>query len=497
MLSLSKKLESWTKSSKNTGLTDFFEMLIRESGFLEHIIASDSSAEKLIKLDRLFTEIKDLSLNHKEFKLHDFIEYLDILEEHNIVVRTKGKRSSIKAVHLMTAHKSKGLEFDSVYIVNAFFGHWGNKREMRKFKLPLHSEDLVEFESIDDERRLFYVALTRARKEAVISYAKQSEDGKQLLPSQFVGELAPELVKEVDTKHIEEKYERNKLESFLPGKDKKDDLKDKEYLRKVFFEQGLSVTALNNYLSCPWRYFFSNLIRLPQAMTKHQSYGIAVHSTLKHFFDRYKEEKDMSKKELLDLFGKYLSKQPMNKADFEDTLIKGKTSLGGYFDAYAGTWVRSIVNEFNISGVFIELPEKEEKVLVRGSLDKIEISKDGVVNVVDYKTKKPMTRNDIEGKTKNSDGNYKRQLVFYKMLLDKYSEGKNGYIVETGELDFIEPDQKGKYKKEKFSITDDDVKELVLLIQKSASEIANFDFWDKECDEKDCEYCRLRKIMKI
>jgi DNA helicase-2/ATP-dependent DNA helicase PcrA len=503
LLHLYKKLESWTKSAKNTNLLDFFEELVRESDFLTHIMGTADSANKLVKLDKLFTQMKDLVLSHKEYRLADFINYLDVLETHNVIIRTKGKSLSISAVHLMTAHKSKGLEFEYVYMINLIDGHWGNKREMRKFKLPYNSQDLAEFEAIDDERRLFYVALTRAKKELILSYAMQSEGGSPELPSQFIAEIDADFITKKDTQKIEADYDAHQLDNFLPSKNKKDDIKDKEYLRKLFFEQGLSITALNNYLTCPWQYFFTNLIRVPQAPNKHGSYGTAVHMTLQHFFDKYKNEEDLSKKEFLDLFSKYLAKQPIGKNDFQDTLEKGTISLSGYYDTYNGTWVRSIINEFKIAGVFVDLPEKptgEEKILLKGNLDKVEIMPDGSVNVVDYKTKKPMTRNDIEGKTKSSDGNYKRQLLFYKILLDNYPQDFSGvpkYNMETGEIDFIEPDTKGEYRKEKFTITKEDTDELKGIIQNTASEIANFTFWDTTCGEKDCEYCKLKGLMKI
>jgi DNA helicase-2/ATP-dependent DNA helicase PcrA len=494
---LYKKLTHWSKQAKNSGLLDFFELIIRESGFINHILKSSESIDKIAKLDRLLNQMKELVGTHKNYRLADFVNYLDVLEKHNIVIRTRGKALAEKSVHLLTAHKSKGLEFDYVYVINLTDGHWGNKREMRKFKLPMSGADIMTYDAIDDERRLFYVALTRARREAVLTYAKLSEDGKSLLPSQFIGEIEPTLLSVVETKGLEDKYDKTRSEDFMASQARPKDLKDQEYLHRLFFEQGLSVTALNNYLVCPWRYFFSNLVRLPQAQSKHQLYGTAVHNTLKHFFDKYRDEQDLSKKELLDLFEKYLAKQPISQADFEETLIKGRESLGGYFDNYKGTWNRSLINEFSIAGVYAELGETvsgEDKILLKGQLDKIEIQDDGTVNVVDYKTKKPMSRNQIEGKTKSDDGKYKRQLVFYKILLDKYEKGK--YQMRTGELDFIEPDDKGDYRKERFDITPEDEQTVLNLISQTAKSIARLEFWDKKCDDKDCEYCALREIMK-
>lgn len=503
ILTFYKKLDHWGKQAKNNNLLDFFELLVRESGFIKYILQNSESVDKIAKLDKLMNQMKELTASHKNYRLTDFINYLDILEKHNITVKTRGKALAEKAVHLMTAHKSKGLEFDYVYVISLVDGHWGNKREMRKFKLPISGTDILNYDAIDDERRLFYVAITRARKEVSLTYSRLSEEGKALLPSQFLGEIDPAFVSIKETKAFEDKYGDTRAEDFTASKIISKDIKDKEYLRKLFFEQGLSVTALNNYLTCPWRYFFSNLVRLPQALSKHQMYGTAVHNTLKHFFDKYRDEQDLDKKELLDLFEKYLAKQPIGENDYRETLIKGQASLGGYYDAYNGTWNRSVINEFNIVGVYAEIEEPvngEDKILLKGTLDKIEIQNDGSVIVVDYKTKKPMSRNQIEGKTKSGDGNYKRQLVFYKILLDKYdnlpAQAGGKYQMKVGELDFIEPDDKDRYKKENFEITEEDEKEVLALISRTAYEIATLGFWNKKCDDKDCEYCALRNIMK-
>lgn len=65
-----------------------------------------------------------------------------------------------------------------------------------------------------------------------------------------------------------------------------------------------------------------------------------------------------------------------------------------------------------------------------------------------------------------------------------------------GEIDFIEPDDKGKYRHEKFVILKEEVLELEELIKKVCAEILNLEFWDKKCEEKDCEWCGLRELMK-
>ncbi|MBP6912630.1 MAG: PD-(D/E)XK nuclease family protein, partial [Candidatus Pacebacteria bacterium] len=114
--------------------------------------------------------------------------------------------------------------------------------------------------------------------------------------------------------------------------------------------------------------------------------------------------------------------------------------------------------------------------------------------VIDYKTGKPKTRNEILGATKNSDGAYYRQLVFYKILIDEYYDGR--VTMQNATLDFLEPDaDSGKCKKESFEITNSDAVELKQKIVEVAHEIRNLDFWNKRCGDADCKYCSLRDLM--
>ena len=95
------------------------------------------------------------------------------------------------------------------------------------------------------------------------------------------------------------------------------------------------------------------------------------------------------------------------------------------------------------------------------------------------------------GKTKSSKGDYWRQLVFYKLLLD--IEGR--YVFAGAELDFVQPDDKGRYHKEHFEVLESDVEELRATIEHVTHEILKLEFWDKTCDDDACEYCALRALM--
>lgn len=471
---ISAKFSSWASVAHNKPFISVFEIVVKESNFLATALASEGSYERLATLESFFSEINRLAGARKEYYLADFIKHLTRVREHGILTKT-GTGNAKKGVRLMTAHRSKGLEFDSVYIIGAYDGHWGNKRERSYFHIPLIVGSSVA--GIDDERRLFYVALTRARKAVSITYAREGGEGKEQLPAQFIGEIEERL------KEFKAHEERISLsEHFSQLKRPKEAVNNKEYLQTLFLEQGLSVTALNNYLKCPWEYFFVNLVRVPKSQSKHQMYGTAVHETLRTFFEKYKIEEDMGKDELIKLFEFNLNKLPILPMDYEETLKKGKKSLTGYYDTYKNMWPRQLLTEYKVHGVHFESPIGD--ILLKGNLDKVELRGGDNVNVIDYKTGKPKTK---------IDENYHRQLIFYKLLLDM--DEKKKYVMKSGELDFVEPDDKGKYKKVRYEVEEKEVEELKELIKKTAGEIHSLSFWNTTCGEKDCEYCELGRLV--
>ncbi len=489
-------LSEWKITEKNTDIVAFFERVVRESGFLAHLFSRKDSVEKMDKLVVFFDEVKALAEVHRGMSLDGLIEHIDMLKNHNVAIKKAGSRRITPQVRLMTAHKAKGLEFDVVYIIKAYDGHWGNKRKSNVLPLiprtfSLFGNSIIE-NATDDERRLFYVALTRAKKGVVISFSRMDEGGRERVPSQFLSEMNMSLIDERDASEYENEYETKKSQIFDEARISGTEIGDKNFVREVFVRNGLSVTGLNNYLECPWKYFYTNLLRIPKAKTKHQMYGIAVHAALKDFFENIKK-RDIGKDFLLQRFEFYLNKEPLTPNDFKASLAKGKKSLGGYFDAYKSVWKTRTLTEFSIRGAMLT-PE----VRLTGVLDKLEILDDiGNVNVVDYKTSKPKSRGKIEGKEsgEQTEGSIRRQLVFYKILLDLYKEGGKFKMV-SGDIDFVEPDAKGKYHKESFELRDEEVEELKTLILKVAEEIMNLSFWDSFCKDNKCEFCALRKTMR-
>ncbi|MFA6295193.1 MAG: ATP-dependent DNA helicase [Candidatus Paceibacterota bacterium] len=496
-----EKIVKWSNEAQSLPFPEFLQKLIQETNILASIASAPNSLERLTSLEVFFNRIIKAAQSKKTFFIHDFIEYVSIVSDHGILTkRTYTEYSS--GVRLMTAHRAKGLEFNHVFIINSIDGIWGNRTKRNLFTIPIieHARDIGR---IEDERRLFYVAMTRARESVNISYARSNGE-KETMPGQFISEINPKLIL-LEKPIIADKFGLFEKRLKTPHGTPSLSILNPEYIRSKFLSQPLSVTHLNNYLACPWQYFFVNLIRIPQAPNKHQMYGTAIHTALRSFFEAYKDERDFTKKQLIDLFRFNLEKQPLSVDDRLESFEKGKEALEGYFEAYNGLWNRHLLTEYPVKGVemainikpsisgleLVGIGEESLKIQLTGKLDKIDFIDDVNVIVTDWKTAKPKSRNEIEGKTRTADGNYKRQLVFYKLLLD----GAKKFVMKYGEIDFIAPNDTGKYKKERFEINDKEVEELRKVIEKTATEILSLTFINSTCDDKECQYCKLGKLL--
>ncbi len=509
-----EKLQNWTNLSHNDNFESLFVKVLNGSGLMEWILKAANSLEVLDKLTGVFEDIKVHVAKNPDFGLSDFLDYLDLLSKHDLLLKSSVKTRVANAVKLMTAHKSKGLEFDVVYIINCFDGHWGNqKKRSRAFKIPWEYMGVklklgVELDENEDERRLFYVSMTRARREVVISYSSRSLESREQVQSQFIGEIADNYKEIVEVVEFEDNFLKQKQVIFAPKMATPPQIKNKQFLNEIFIDRGLSVTALNNYLECPWTYFYRNLLLIPDVKTKSLIFGTAVHAALNAYLKSVKggdsgraELARMTTKDgvglLMKAFEEAMKKENPSERDFKDLMKKGEKMIPGYYENVVSKWDDQRLSELYIRGVKID-----ERVFLNGKIDMIEPLDGVAVRVTDFKTGKPKSRGFIEGSSfakatgdevtddkAGGDGGYLRQLVFYKILLDNY-QFKKMQVVE-GVIDFVEPDSKGKYHREVFKIGALEVKQLEELVRNVGKEILDLAFWDRRCGKKNCQYCAL------
>ena len=447
------------------------------------MLASTDSRLQLVKIDKLLDEIKRQNQTKKEYSLQDFIYFVDAFSKYNLDINsTEGE--IIEGVSLMTAHGSKGREFPYVYIINATRRSWEASRGGGgSITLPIYQYD----GDIEDERRLFYVAMTRAENHLSISYARTNNDGREEEESQFVKEIEASFKKEEQMKIFEEKHV-DTLRLFLNADKVSASLFEPEYLRALFFKRGLNVSALNNYFDCPKKYLYKNLIRIPDVYSSTLKFGDMIHKSTILFtgFDATcaQAEKILSKKDLIKIFEKELSKAFFPERDEEKFQKRGEKLFSEYYDKYASTWTYKVKTEFNPKRDFVL--DNREILKITGFVDKIEDNEDGSINIIDYKTGRAFSDKTKEEKTK-----YERQIIFYHLLLEDYDDGN--LVINKSNLDFLEKNKKGKFEQYSFTVTKEHLSKLRAEINVCADEVLSMKFLTKGCEKKDCEWCQIEK----
>ena len=466
--------------SLNQNFLDFFKMFLDKIGYLKYMIASKDGRTQLLKLDKLLDEIKKQIQTKKEYGLTDFIYFVDSFIKYNLDIKSTDPEI-VEGVSLMTAHGSKGREFEYVYLVNATRKSWEASRGGSGITLPIYQYD----GDLEDERRLFYVAMTRAKAELAISFARTDNDGREHEESQFVKEIDPAFKKEEKMQNFEEEN-IDKLVSFMQAEKRSASLFEPEYLRQLFFKRGLNVSALNNYLSCPKKYLYKNLIRIPDLYSPSMKFGSIVDFALNKFFERSKKESKILPKEiLLAEFDRGLRKFNLPEKDEEKFKTRGEKALAEYYDEYASGWTPKVDVQFIVERDF-EL-ESRELIKISGILDKIEYVDDLFspnINIIDHKTGKTFSE-----KTKEQKTDYERQLIFYKLLLTDYA--KKDFFINKSLLDFVEKNKKGKFEQYAFEVTSAHLAKLEEEINQCAREVLSMEFLEKGCHKKDCEWCQI------
>lgn len=129
------QLSTWVMESHNEPLLTFLERVMTESGLLDSILKGPSTEERMDALSNLFDEAQKIIARKSDATLTDFFMYIDTIREHNLFIRRRKGTLDTGKVRLMTVHRAKGLEFEYVYIINAYSGHFGDKRTTERLKL--------------------------------------------------------------------------------------------------------------------------------------------------------------------------------------------------------------------------------------------------------------------------------------------------------------------------------------------------------------------------
>lgn len=486
-----------TDASSNT-LQHLIESIIRKTGLLQHIMQAPDKHWQLQVLTAFFDFVKEETRRNPVLSLQQLVGMIDLMEKEDIALPLVQVSGSDKGVNLLTAHGSKGLEFEYVFFAGCNAGFWEKKRKPGGgYKLP-DTMFVTQTKQSDEEelRRLFYVAITRAEQHLFMSYSKFKNDGKELEPSMFLAEIQE--VHDLKTETVllsEEALSAFAAMQFGEAAAPEIEKIEEEFIGALLDRFTMNVTALNNYLDCPLGFYFKNLIRIPSPKNEATEFGSAVHYALEQLFRKMQEggkETFPSKEEFISDFVWYMQRhrESFTKEQYNRRMEYGQEVLSNYYDHSINSFNKIVAIERNISKVLVK------GVPLKGKLDKLEF--DGkAVNVVDYKTGDvDKAKEKMKGPSDKepNGGDYWRQAVFYKILVDNY-ELKDWKVVST-EFDFVEPNKKKEYKKEKIVITPADIETVTQQITTVWTKIQNREFYIG-CGKEDCHWCNFVKTNNM
>ncbi len=498
-------LEGWIKDAANLTIQQLIEKILNESGILIQALTGDDKAWNMQVLHTFFNFVKEECSRSKKTTLSKLLQTILLMEKEGVTLDLQRIVYSEDGVNFITAHSSKGLEFEHVFIIGATTNAWEKSRPLNQYKLPDTLFDLASADDAEESRRLFYVALTRAKKQVVVSYAEQNENGKNLEKSRFVAELEEysELVQSSLHATDDELIQFQLATYSVESQETKPDLFDHALVDSLLENYSLSVTHLNNYLKCPTAFYFNNLIRVPAPLSASMTFGSAAHHALEMLFknmNNHPEKQFADVHQFVNDFSWYMRRHEDSfiPTEFQRRMEYGVTILTNYYNKYISDWNKITSVERSYRNVEVE------GVPLNGKLDKLEF--DGnIVNVVDYKTgqfenaRHKFGPPDLElyAVKKDSDdkklfeyqfgGDYWRQAVFYKILMDN-DKARNWEMI-SAEFDFVEPDKKtGEYFKQKVLFSSDDIHIVKQQIQSTYDSIKSKSF-EKGCGKKECEWC--------
>ncbi|MCB9813005.1 MAG: ATP-dependent helicase [Pseudomonadales bacterium] len=524
------KLIYWQKNSHNLLFNKWFSLVINSNfiskdwddqkpdvqendksgfGFLDNILSKPTKVNHLIALNTLFSHIKQTLSQDVELNLSKFLLNIQIMREHNIVLKTEMLNIARGRIKLSTVHKAKGQEWQYVFILNCVDKKWGNKQKRDMIPLPTHiltNTDISKKEKNEDDRRLFYVAITRAKKQVFISYPQTKISGgknRELIMSMFIKEIA-DFITVVDSNYKDklnvkaEKLIEEMLQVTADGTSSTD--LEIEFFRQLVSEFKMSVTALNNYLKDKNEFILNTLLRVPREKNPVMSFGTSVHYALEQFYKKFTiNNQVISLTEFQNDFMRSLKNENLSSLDFEERKERGIKVLSFYYEEIKNNVSKPLFIERYFGGNFCKavLMDAENEIKLSGRIDRVDLidADNKLVRIIHYKTGKSKTDAQIEGKTYIDDysdrelklpetirGRYKRQLVFYKLLtmLDKTFK----YNVAQAVFDFVEPSISSngdeKHIQRQFTISTQAVEDLKVVIIEVMREIRELGFLNQK-----------------
>jgi len=468
---LIKDIEGYLEYSRISTTGRLLYKFLTESNYLKKLVKEESleSEEKIKNLAKFFDMVKKFELVAREDRLVYFINHLDMLIQAGDDPATAEADLDESAVNVLTLHKAKGLEFPVVFLVSLVKGKfpWPKRGQSISFPEELIKDIIPAGDfHIQEERRLFYVGMTRAKKELYLTSAMDYGTSRLREISPFVFEalgISKESIKAIKADAKQE------IERFAPVKESV-----KQRKKRIPKEEILELSAykIDDYLTCPLKYKYVHILRIPIMQHHTVLYGSAMHEAVENYYKCKMRKEKVSQEQLISWFEEALTPHGfVTMEHFNERLEHGKEMLKKFYE-----------REEKLS-IIPDSIEKEFSFMIgnnrmKGRWDRIDKEKDGAV-IVDFKSSQVDSQKEADKKTKDN-----AQLSIYALAYRETS----GVLPKRVELYFIESGIIGRAEKD-----EDDFEKLYSKIEEVSAGIRKQDFKARP-NYMACSNCAFNQI---
>ena len=474
-----EKIKNWIQQAQKLDVHTLVQ-LVGEELLLDKAKNHDELLSR-IEIIRTLVHLVLSQLEKKpKLKLAEFLEFLERIESYgeNLPLALFNSDEGVK---VLTLHASKGLEFDYVWIAHMDEGSlMSGKRN--GFTLPDSVAEKIEKKDEEVAKRQLYVAITRAKRFCNISYAKHSYTGRDQDLANIIKELPEDLFEKQNSGETEAIILKHNPKAYLGERqegEKEFKISDlTKLVVKEYEKVNVSVSLLNNFFECPWKWYFRNLLKLPEPKSESLEFGNLIHAAIDKIL---KSSKTPTAKQIEEIVEN-------NKDAFE----------------IVSKWVEERLpqiakNHQNEQSVSVK-DDRFAHLNIYGKIDLIENIDFENVRVTDFKTGSVKKKSDIEKKDEEGRmSNYLRQLAMYSYLLQENPKWRKK--VSESRLEFLESKNKKEAIYPRF-FTPEEIVALVQDIKDYDELVKNGEWVNRPCNynaygkNTECEYCKRANIYK-
>lgn len=441
-----------------------FEFL-KAVGYLNKMNSKDAGGYhiKIQNISKFFRKIQDFERNNEDKSVKKFMEELEMIVDAGNDPAPAQLEEGPESIKIMTVHGAKGLEFTYVFIANLVDKRFPSIERREQIEVPnkLIKENIPDGDiHLQEERRLFYVACTRARRGLYFSSAKDVGGKTAKKPSRFLYEI--------DMVQGEKNQQATQLNLGFNIVNKK--TKSIEKI-KYPLPKSFSYSQLKAYEKCPKQYKYMFIWKIPVLTGRHTySFGTSVHNTLKAFYALIQQGRKPTKTLLMKLYEEnWIDDWYDSRKHMQERKADGRRMLEEYL----------ITNKIVKPPLFLEkgFNLKIGPYLFRGVIDRVDQTAEGKVEIIDYKTsKKPARKNEID---------HEQLMIYHMAMEDVFKMNPSG-------LSFYYLDGNVKYT---FTASEKEIQELKISIKNSIVKIEKGDFAATPT-VYNCANCDFREICE-